>query len=380
MSTNFTASNVLQELKGLRDDAIIKISGMQKQIDAIDLRTKDRLTSGPAGPGFSADLEVKLNENDSIQRLLADKKGTAIITLPAHLLEHKTAITSAAAGVATSGVLNIERASGIVPEARQVLQLRNLLTARPTSLQIIDFVKVNVPMSNASPQTEASEKHENAVTFTTASERIRTIATWIPATKQILDDMTELMAFLQGSLAYYVDNVEEIQLLSGDNTGENLNGIIPQASTFDTGLLPAGAGWNYIDYIGYACSQIAAAKEMQPTFVCLHPSDWWTMRLTKDSYGRYILGDPMGPVNVQALFGLIPVPTVNITLGSFLVGSAAPAAIEIRDRQEITVEISTQHSDYFVRNQIALRAEKRIALLTKRPAAFITGSFSKSPA
>jgi hypothetical protein len=42
---------------------------------------------------------------------------------------------------------------------------------------------------------------------------------------------------------------------------------------------------------------------------------------------------------------------------------AGPAA-ERRDRMEMQVEISTEHSDYFVRNLVAVRAEKRLALVT----------------
>ena len=38
-------------------------------------------------------------------------------------------------------------------------------------------------------------KPENQATFTTVSERVKTIATWIPASRQILDDFSELMTF-----------------------------------------------------------------------------------------------------------------------------------------------------------------------------------------
>jgi hypothetical protein len=31
---------------------------------------------------------------------------------------------------------------------------------------------------------------------------------------------------------------------------------------------------------------------LQPTFVVLNPIDWWDIRLTKDGFGRYILGTP----------------------------------------------------------------------------------------
>jgi hypothetical protein len=44
------------------------------------------------------------------------------------------------------------------------------------------------------------------------------------------------------------------------------------------------------------------------------------------------------------------------------------------------VEISTQHADFFVLNQVAIRAEKRLALVVKRPASFIRGTFTQSPA
>jgi hypothetical protein len=65
--------------------------------------------------------------------------------------------------------------------------------------------------------------------------------------------------------------------------------------------------------------------------------------------------------------------------GTFLVGSGSPAAVEIRDRMSTQIEISTEHSDYFVRNLVAVRAEKRLALLTKRPASLVSGTFTTSP-
>jgi HK97 family phage major capsid protein len=144
-------------------------------------------------------------------------------------------------------------------------------------------------------------------------------------------------------------------------------------------LLPAGPGWNRIDIIGRVIQQITSAKELQPTFIVLNPVDWWAIRLTKDTQGRYILGDPMGPVEKQQLFGLTPIVTTSIASGTFLVGSGSPIATEIRDRMGMTVEIATQHGTYFTENMIAIRAEKRLALVTYRPASFITGSFTTSP-
>ena len=105
-------------------------------------------------------------------------------------------------------------------------------------MQVVDFVKVTSAPAIASPVPEAIVKPENSVTFSSLSEKIRLIATWIPATKQVLDDMTELLGFIQSTLPYYVDLEEELQLLAGDNTGENLHGLLSQAPAFNAALLP----------------------------------------------------------------------------------------------------------------------------------------------
>jgi HK97 family phage major capsid protein len=367
------AGTMLEETKN-------KIDALQKQVDALDVKLAERHAQATdTQPG----LEQSLKENEGISRLMKDKRGTAVIRLAgkalAECFERKTTISSSAVGAQTTGVLQIERIPGIVPEARQKLKVRDALTSRPTNMQVIDFVKVNAAMKIASPQTEASDKGENAVTFTAKSETVRTIATWIPASRQVLDDFTELMAFLNGSLTFYVNLEEELQLLSGAGTGQDLDGLITQATAFSTSLLSNAAGWNKIDILGRAAQQIMVAKELDPTFAIIHPTDWWGMRLQKDSYGRYILGDPQTPLVQTALFGLIPVVTTSIASGTFLVGSGDPVAAEIRDRMEVQVEVSTEHSDYFTKNLVAIRGEKRLALIVKRPASYITGTFTTSP-
>jgi hypothetical protein len=45
----------------------------------------------------------------------------------------------------------------------------------------------------------------------------------------------------------------------------------------------------------------------------------------------------------------------------------------------LQVEVSTEHASFFVQNLVAILAEKRLALITRRPVSFVTGSFSTSP-
>lgn len=368
---------ILEAIKAKAD--LETVQTMQKQLDALDVKLAEK----HAASNIEESFVDTLKKNEEVSAFLRRKAGTVVIEVSAkhthHLLARKTLITSPDVGLTTPGVLQNDRTPGIVAEARQQLTIRNVLTARPTTMQRIDFVKVNSPMTQASPQQgEGHTKKENAVTFTTDKADVQTIATWIPASRQVLDDFTELANFLETGLAYYVDLAEELQLLSGSGAGVDLKGLTTQATPFNTGLL--SGSWTRIDVIGRVIQQITSAKEIQPTFIVLNPVDWWSIRLTKDSQGRYILGDPMGPVTQQQLFGLTPVVTTSIPSGTFLVGSGSPAAAQIRDRMGMQIEISTQHEDYFARNLVAVRAEKRLALVTYRPASFITGTFSVSPA
>ena len=80
------------------------------------------------------------------------------------------------------------------------------------------------------------------------------------------------------------------------------------------------------------------------------------------------------------IFGLTVDATTNIAPGSSLVGSGNAIAAEIRDRLEMQIDISTEHADFFTKNLVAVRAEKRLALITRRPGSYVTGSFTTSPA
>ncbi|HMF62987.1 MAG TPA: phage major capsid protein [Edaphobacter sp.] len=369
---------VLDGIKSSVESLVSQQKAIQTQVDSLDLQNHDRLGNVSMTPGFVEHLKT----HEGFQRLLHDRRGSAIITLSGkdaeQILQRKAVITSTGQGSQTTGVLPIDRDRGITAEPRQELTVRDALTARPTSMGMVDFVRVSTPLGIASPQVEGAAKAENALAFTSASERVKTIATWIPASKNILDDFEELASFLETSLTFYVNLAEEQQILGGDNTGENLHGILGQATPFNPSLLGSGS-YSRIDIVGRAVQQLTSAKELTPSFIVLNPNDWWNIRLTKDTLGRFLIGDPQTTANAM-LFDLLVIPTTSISAGTFLVGSGNPAAAEIRDRMEIQYEVSTEHADYFTKNLVACRAEKRMCLVVKRAASFLTGTFTSSPA
>src|SRR5690242_3018104 len=195
-----TTKTTLDGLKKQQED-------MQKQLDGIDKKMVDRIGTTTE----EKSLAEVLKENDDVARIVRDKKGRAVFTLTgAHsrIGEVKTITTPT---IVTPGVVDADRMAGIVLEARRTLRVRNVLSSRPTALPLVYWVKVNSPLSNASPQVEAQTKFENAVTFTTANSPVKTIATFIKASRQALDDFGELAGFLQTGLPYYVNREEEDQ-------------------------------------------------------------------------------------------------------------------------------------------------------------------------
>lgn len=386
LMATLTAEN--KELKSARSSDLEKLDAIQKQLDAQEKKYADRVA---ADAEVAEPLEEVFRANDSIKRLLDTKTGGAKVHLkPEHThklfnpgLERKTVISSSSSGLgggtigyATSGVLQIDRLPGITTEARQTLSVRNMFVARPTALPKIDFVKVTNPLGPASPQQETLQKQESQLTLASASELVQTLAIWVPASRQLLDDLTELMGFIQDSLPYYVNLLEDQQFLNGDATGQNLHGIVPQALAFNTALL--GSSYTKLDIIGHAIQQITGINEVAPDFVALNSKDYWDIRMTKDGFGRYLLGDPGSPYQ-GTIWGLRPVMTNSMNVGKFLVGSGNPAVATIRDRMDITIDISTEHQDYFTKNLIAIRCEKRTCMITRRPNAFVTGSLTTSP-
>jgi HK97 family phage major capsid protein len=356
------------------------VQKLQQQVDALDISLAQKHYGGVQAPP----LIEHLKSNEDVAKLLRDRRGSATITFDAkqanQILQRKANLLESGQGFQTTGVMQLDRDTGITAEARQALTLRDVLTSRPTTLGAIDFVRVTTPMAIASPAAEASAKAENAVNFTAYSERIKVLSTWLPASRQILEDFSELTGFINSSLSYYVRQAEETEFLSGDNSGEHMNGLIHQASAFNTALLPSAAkGWTKIDILATAIRQLAIARELPATFAFLSPNDWWDIQLTKNSLGDYLIGSPQS-VSRPSLFGLNIIPTTSMAAGTFLVGSGDPAAVEIRDRLELIVELSTSHASFFTQNLVAIRCEERTAIVVKRPASFIYGgSFVTSP-
>jgi HK97 family phage major capsid protein len=196
-----------------------------------------------------------------------------------------------------------------------------------------------------------------------------TLAHFIPASVQVLDDAPSLASHINMRLMYGLKLKEETQILSGTGANHQLNGLITQATSY-TPKSPQLT--NEIDIIRHAIKQAHVAEYM-PDFLVLNPSDWYDIEIrhVSTSDARYVVGDP-NTMMQNRLWGLRVVVTNSISAGTFLLGTSFGA--EIKDRQQAAVEASREDSTNFQKNMVTIRAEERLTLVVYRTEAFITGS------
>ena len=274
------------------------------------------------------------------------------------------------------GVVEPERLPGIDTLPKQRLFIRDLIAPGTTTSPAIFWVQQTGFTNNAATVAENTAKPYSGIQFATKITPVQTVAHLFKASKQILDDFAQLASTIDAELRYGLKYVEEQQILFGDGTGTNLEGIVPQASAYDPAFEVAEQ--TGIDDLRLAMLQAQLAR-FPATGHVLHFIDWAKIELTKDSLGRYILANPSalaGPV----LWGRPVVATeANAFQGRFLTG-AFSAGAQLFDREDANVVISTENADDFEKNMISIRCEERLALAVKRPEAFVEGPFTPPPA
>jgi len=360
------------EIKAFTDTASYKIDEQNARLLAIE----QKLTA-PRGGGSDSD-----DPND-IGRTVANsaqfksfKEGnqgrTGRITVGNF---HKTTIVNAT-GLNQPLVPPYYR-PGILMPGLQRLTIRDVLPSFPVNSNMVEYCRESSHTSNAGIQTnEGDTKGESALGFELKFAPVQTLAHWIPASRQVLDDAQALAAYINARLTYLLKLKEEDELLNGTGTGVELSGLVTNATAFDTSYTTVATD-TFIDVIGHALEQVTENSNFEPDGIVMNRLDWHTVTLIKTqgtaSSGQYIYSDPHNAQTPQ-LWGVPVIPTKSMPRGQFLVGAFKMAAA-IWDRNGATIDISREHADFFTRNLVAILCEERLALTVFRPDALVYGGF-----
>ncbi|MCF7532029.1 phage major capsid protein [Pseudomonas petrae] len=266
---------------------------------------------------------------------------------------------------------------------RQDLVIRDLIPTTPVDGQSYSYFLEKLHTRGAGMVAEGAAKPSSDVTFEQKTDNVRKIAVWMPVTDEALDDIPQLYSYIQELLRYDLKLKEEGQILKGDGTGNNLNGIMTQATAFAAAL--GMTGDTAIDTVRRAIYQVRKQSKRAADAVVMTDLDWMNIELLKDADNRYLFANLQGMIT-PVLWGRPVVVSDSMdegtpaaggtaaTGGEFLVGSFAQGA-RLYDRMAFTVKVGWINDD-FVKNQRVLLVEERLGLAVRRPYAFVKGRFA----
>lgn len=358
-------------VKETADKALLDLGDVQGRLADLEKKQAREKVIADAGLKSLGQLVV---ESDAFKKagMSADSRAAVRIQV------ERADITSANSTVGTgrspgTSLVPADRVPGIIGLPNRQMTVRDLLMPGETTSSSVDYVKEVGFTNSAAPVAEGAQKPKSDITFNLATAPVRTIAHLFKASRQILDDAVGLRSYIDGRARYGLQYKEEAQLLTGDGTGQNLLGLVPQATAFSPAFTPPSA--TPIDRLRLAVLQVALAEYPATAFV-LNPIDWARIELTKDAGGNYIFGNPQDGT-APRLWNLPVVATQAMASGDFLTGAFNMAA-QIFDRLEIEVLLSSENVDDFEKNMFTIRAEERLALAVYRPEAFVTGEVEAS--
>lgn len=354
--------------KQLADEALLGMNEAKARLDELEQKIARK---GPDDQNAHQSIGQQVVGSEEIKSFLESKvsRGRASVEVKAII----SSLTTDAAGSAGDLIVP-DRLPGIIVPGQRRLTVRDLLTPGRTASTSVQYVK-ETGFTNAAAtvaETTGALKPQSDIKFDIATTSVTTIAHWVLATRQILDDVPMLQSYIDGRLRYGLALVEENQLLNGGGTGTDLHGIYTQASAFAAPItIPATV--TKIDVLRLAMLQ-AALAELPTTGAVMHPTDWASIELLKETSGAYLIGNPQGTLS-PTLWGIPIVTTQAIAQDKFLTGAFRLGA-QIFDRWDARVEISTEDDQNFRKNLVTILAEERLGLAVYRPEAFIKGDFS----
>jgi HK97 family phage major capsid protein len=284
----------------------------------------------------------------------------------------------------------IQRDAIVTPPMR-TKRVRDLFPVRTTSAAVIEyfqhlgFTSTGGGTNSASSVAERSgnnfgPKPQSSFVFVGQQAPVRTLAHWEAAHRNVLADEPQLRSIIDNELMYGLRLQEDDQILNGDGIGENLTGVL-QTSGIQTYDWSDGVVSPVPDTMADAIRRAATLSFLayyEPTGVVLNPLDWEKIETTKDQNGQYLVAVSVALGGEPRVWRIPVVESPAIEEGTALVGAFGTGA-QLYDREQASIRISEQHSDFFVRNAVVILAEQRLALAVKRPESFVKVTFDGAP-
>ncbi|MEU9198856.1 phage major capsid protein [Streptomyces sp. NPDC048332] len=292
-------------------------------------------------------------------------------------VEHRAAPT----GTVTTGTQPQQntRVPGIIPQNPDFpLLVAGLLDRQTSDGTTLEYMRdTSGPQSTwnkAAVVAEGADKPKSGpFSFDLITTTLKTVAHWVPITRQAADDNGQLMGYINGRLTYGLDYKLDREILTGNGTTE-MQGIL---TTPGIGTYQPGVGSTDVKLITVRKAKTQGELAMYPpTAVVLNPMDWQDIELDEDDNGQFrVIANVTDPGAATRLWGLTVVTTVAMAAGTALLGGFRTGAT-LWERQGVTILMTDSHADYFTANTLVILAERRANVAVHTPQAFVKITFA----
>jgi hypothetical protein len=156
------------------------------------------------------------------------------------------------------------------------------VAARVTRMALLVTEEYLVPKAdtdNAAAVAEGSAVTDSAFSWTKTSDEVETVQTWVPVTREFLNDNAGMQSMIQGMLAARLDKLVSKALCYGTGSTPALWGV-----SVRTGFQTQAKGADpTFDAIMKAITLCTVTGDATPDAVIMHPTDWQNIVPTRRS-------------------------------------------------------------------------------------------------
>ena len=356
-------SSLKSEIDNLTTQYVEKSDALNKRLDEMEMAAK-KTAAGATPKSFKAAIEGALKDG-AIDAMVKGNANAARFEVKADM----------SLGADVTGVVAAETiVDQIKYDPSRSVHIRSLLPLGSTDAQTIRFPKETAYSDGAAATAEAAAFGQSDFDLAASTVNVEKIGTYMRITGEMLDDIKQLTSYLSARVPEKVLSVEDNEILNGDGSSPNLDGLFTDGTAFAAGgFALAIESANEFDVLTVALNQLALANYQADT-ILLNPTDLHKMILLKSTANEYLRNQIFS--GLQPTINGIPV-TVNtaVTSGKFLVGNLRQAS-QLWIRENLAVEFSREDSDNFQKNFVTVRAMERVALTNYLPNAIVQGTFS----
>lgn len=258
-----------------------------------------------------------------------------------------------------------------IPWLTEQTRVASIIPNTPASGPAMRYVRATVAAgSGAAVVAPGALKPEAGAGISHVDSNAIKIAVQEAIYDESLRDFPNSNGLLTDILTKQVVHAENDALLNADGSAAygGAYGIL-HTTGIQAGIVQA-AGDYAIDTLAKADNALRTGSSyVHADAYVMHPTTWTNDFLTaKDSYGRYLLGEPAA-MTAPMIWGRPVVLTTQIGLGTVLAGNFGNGA-QVAYWQGLTVEAGWDGND-FTHNTTHFRCEERVHLLITRPDCFV---------